>query len=102
MNKIVIPYFGERIASRFDTAQNFILANVENGQIANKDNIKIVDESPLKKIDILANLGANILICDGLTKSCENYLVMKGIQIFPWIQGNIEDILVDFIANTML
>ena len=102
MKKIVIPYFGERISSRFDTAQNFILADVENGKIVNKENIRIVDENPLKKIDILANLGANILICDGLTKSCENYLIMKGVKIFPWTQGNIEDILVDFITNTML
>jgi predicted Fe-Mo cluster-binding NifX family protein len=102
MKKIALLIFQDRIASRLDSAEKLMLVKVEGGKIISRELILLEEVDPLKKADKIVQLNPDILICGGLTENCEEIFRNTSINVFPWIQGNAENILSLCVKNTVI
>ncbi|MCA9735705.1 MAG: hypothetical protein H6696_00285 [Deferribacteres bacterium] len=102
MQRVAIPVFGDRISNRLDCSENVLLVSIENGQVIKRDTCHLAEIDSFSKLGLLANLGIDVLICNGITEFFENRLSDRHIQIIPWISGEAETILEQYLQGTLL
>lgn len=95
--KIAIPTFGERISPRFDCACTILLLTIEDNSVTEDRVIDIGSWSPVERIDKLKNLEIDVLLCGGIDNSSYEQLKSRGIDVIPWITGNVSDVVLGFL-----
>jgi predicted Fe-Mo cluster-binding NifX family protein len=101
MMNIAISVFRDRISSRIDSADELLFLSMENGEIRKRKTIRIIPSSPIDKIHQIIELHPDVLICGGLTKLCEHKLKNSKINVIPWVKGNTDEVLSEFIKGTL-
>ena len=101
MKTIAIPIFESRISVRLDCAEYIHLIKLERGVVKNRETMRLITANPLEKIKVLIKLNPDVLICGGLTEYCQNRLKNTDIQIIPWVRGNIEEILAQYLEGKL-
>jgi predicted Fe-Mo cluster-binding NifX family protein len=99
--KVAISVFGSRISSRLDCSECILLVSIETGKVVRQQQTRWPHLNPLEKIRLLIQEGTEVLICGGLTEAWANMLHESGIEVFPWVQGEVEDVLVQFMQGTL-
>jgi predicted Fe-Mo cluster-binding NifX family protein len=85
--KIAVPLFGERIAPRFDTALKVLFITIEDGKIAEEEEITLVGVHPLRMSHWFKEEGVDIVICAAIDVMCSRTIVENDIQLFCRIVG---------------
>ncbi len=101
MKKIALSVFRDRISSRLDAADKILLLTLENEQINKREPVRIIPSSPLDKMHQIIQLNPDVLICGGLTQLCDSKLKNSSITVIPWIKGNTEEVLKQFIEGKL-
>ena len=101
MMKIAIPLFNRRIAPRFDCAQSFLLAVVENGEVIEHEELPTSRWPPLERVDKLCDLAVDTLICGGIDKASARRLNFYRVRIYSWVTGRAEDALQSLIRGEL-
>lgn len=99
METVVIPHFGNRVSPRLDYAEDFKLLTIENHRIQKEESIKIITKSRLERINRIIRLNPNLVICNGLTERCYVELTKSKIRVIPWMQGEVEEVLENYLAG---
>lgn len=99
--KIAIPVFQTKISPRFDQTQEFVLLEMENGTITTRETLTTKDWSVLDRMKHLVSLEVNTLICGGIDRASLQYLGFKGIKIYSWVTGEVEDAVSCFLSHRM-
>jgi len=94
--KIAIPAFHTKISPRFDSTQGFILLQIERNSIVKRDRLPTRNWSASAKIKRLAELAVDTVICGGIDLASMQQLNHKGIKIYSWVTGEIEDAVTRF------
>lgn len=90
--KVAITRWGTRVSPLFDTAQQIALWELRGGEIAGRQDISIGYVPPPFRADFLAELGVGTLICGGISGFLHQQLLARGIQVIPWVTGEVEDV----------
>ncbi|MDL1876159.1 hypothetical protein FBQ85_13445 [Cytophagia bacterium CHB2] len=61
----------------------------------------MVQTNPLEKINMLMQLGVEVVICGGITEICSNKFNDSGMQVIPWVRGEAEEVLSQFLAGKL-
>ncbi|MBL1213363.1 MAG: NifB/NifX family molybdenum-iron cluster-binding protein [Ignavibacteriae bacterium] len=93
MKKIIIPAFGSRISPRLDFAKYIHIIEVDGKKIIKRDLIQIITQNRLNRIQQLIKLSPDVIICDGLTEMCLNEFKKAKVEVVPWVNGEIEEII---------
>ena len=101
MKRIALSVFKDRISARLDTADKILLLTLENEKVKKREPVRIIPSSPLDKIHQIIQLNPDVLICGGLTQLCENKLKNSKITVVPWIKGNTEEVLKQFVEEKL-
>ncbi len=101
MITIAVPVFGSRISGRLDAAESVLLVSIENNRIKQKDKIRLVQKTGLEKVNTLIQIGPDVIICGGLTEICSSRLKDSKIKTIPWIQGDVDEILSNFLQGKL-
>lgn len=101
MQIIAITKFHSRVSSRLDCTQNIDLIYVENHKISKWEHIHLTAKNPLDKINTLKDLGVEVVICGGITEICLNQLKNDRIDVYPWVRGEIQDVVQRFLKGTL-
>ena len=99
MKKIALSTYRNRISSRLDSADEILFISMENGKIRNRKTIRIIPSSPIDKIHQIIELQPDVLICGGLTKLCCIKLKNSNINVIPWVKGNTNEVLNEFLKG---
>lgn len=100
--KIALARWGNYISPLLDAAQEIMLAEVEKGQITSRRQIRLVnDGTGLSLLEQLMGLGVNVLICGGVSNYLYYWLVARGIQVFPWVSGEVEEVLQAYLQGSL-
>ncbi|MBL0175608.1 MAG: hypothetical protein IPP94_10150 [Ignavibacteria bacterium] len=95
MTTIAITTFGNRVSARLDCADCFLLVKVHDGKVLTRTSMHL---DPRGGRQVLEGLGVRVLICGGLTEQCVRMLRGSRIRVIPWVQGDVEEVLTQFIA----
>ena len=101
MKKIALSVFRDRISSRLDAADKILLLTLENEQINKREPVRIIPSSTLDKMYQIIQLNPDVLICGGLTQLCDSKLKNSSITVIPWIKGNTEEVLKQFMEGKL-
>jgi predicted Fe-Mo cluster-binding NifX family protein len=99
--KIAIPVFGNRVSSRLDCSESVLLVNIEEGVILRRQEMRWSHDSTLEKIRCMIQEGVQVLICGGLTETCARMLHDTGLEVIPWVRGEIEDVLRQYMQGAL-
>ena len=102
MKKIAIPVFENRISNRLDCSENIMLYSVDNEKVKSCETIRLVRANPSEKLNVLLELGIDVLICNGITNFYSYKLKESKIQVIPWISGESEDVLQHYLKGELL
>lgn len=100
-HKVAIPVFGNRVSSRLDCSESVLFVSIEDGMIVRRQETRWTHVNQLTKIRLLVQEGVEVLICGGLTETCANMLDETAIKVVPWVRGEIEDVLFQFMQGTL-
>jgi len=90
---IAIPKFGNRVAPRFDCTSEFVIYKIVDRQILERKLINIRMLNPIMRINELIDYEITDLICGAINMFTIRYAINKGINVIPWVTGNLESIM---------
>lgn len=100
--KIAIPMFNSRVSPRFDCAAKILIATIESGKVSERQEYALANLHPIRRSSLLCELGVTVLICGGISSFCHRFILNNKIRVIPMIQGEIEDVLNDFMKGRLI
>ena len=100
--KIAVTIWEDRVSPVMDTAQQLLVVEIEGDTVIND---MIVDIPPLhflQKARMIAELGVNTLICGAVSRPMEEVVTAMGVNIIPWIKGDVQQVINAYIHGTIL
>jgi len=101
MKTILIPVFNELVSSRLDCTEYFLLIKINDRVILNRETIKIIAKNQLEKLNVILSMKPDTVICNGLTEFFKNGFLKNGIKIIPWVHGQFEDVIQNFMKGNL-
>ena len=97
--KVAIPLFRNRISPRFDCSESILLIDITKFHVKEEDVLEIGKWPPSLKNNLLSKLRVDVLLCGGIRKT--DYLELKdlGIEVYPSLTGEVEEIKRAFIKG---
>ncbi len=99
--RIAAPFWGGRISPVLDVAKKYLLAEVEDGQVASTQELTITGVSPQQCAEILWRNKVVVLICGAISEEFFDLLNSHDIEVYPWCAGNVDEIIQAFISDTI-
>ncbi len=98
MKKIAITVWQDRISPVFDSSQ-WLQVFDASGESVDSRLEHIGDQSPLARVERLKDLDVDILICGAITRSLHMALVSSGMDVYPFVCGDVNTVLHDLLQN---
>ena len=99
--KVALPYWQDRISPVLDTADNFLLADVEGGIPGRSERINLSGRSYSEKAEFLKRRGVNLLLCGAVSEYCQGIFFSNGIEVIPWLRGKVDCVIEAFIKRNL-
>ena len=97
--RVALTSWQNRISPVLDTAQSFLLVDIDNAEIVASSSINLGSGSLLMKLDHLKKAGCSFLLCGAVSEFCRRQVVASGITLIPWLRGDVNTVLEAFVAD---
>jgi predicted Fe-Mo cluster-binding NifX family protein len=99
--KVLITVWNGRISPVFDVAKEALLINVENGEVVSKDTVSIAYGTCMHKVQFIISEKIDVLICGAVSRRVEMELIDKGIFVYSFVSGDVDEVIEGFIHNRL-
>jgi predicted Fe-Mo cluster-binding NifX family protein len=91
--KVAFTAWEDRISPVFDSARKLLIADVENGQIVDRQ-YELFNPQPVSRlVDLLKALEIEVLICGAISQTPSIIIESSGVKLVSFVGGKIDDIL---------
>jgi predicted Fe-Mo cluster-binding NifX family protein len=90
--RIAIPQWNGRVSPVLDVAKTIVLFEIFEGEARHREIVSIEMGDLIKKARWFRSLGIETLICGALSRSLERTLTSTGIEVIPFICGDVENV----------
>lgn len=90
---IALTIWGERISPVFDAAHELMVVEIKSGKILEKRFYSFDPDRVGSLIDMLAHDRVTVMICGAISEMPAQMISESGIQLIPFISGNVDRIL---------
>jgi predicted Fe-Mo cluster-binding NifX family protein len=93
--RIAIPLFGTRISPRFDGASDVMLVwcGCPQDRPLRRHVVTLEGTDVIERIHQLAGLAVDLVICGGISNEESARLHAAGIDVIPWVTGDVREVL---------
>lgn len=99
--RVALTIHNNRIAPVFDVARRVLLVGVENGEAVQREEQALPANSLFEKMHYLTEAGVQTLICGALCHSTEADLTRAGMQVLPFVSGDVESVLQGWLTGQL-
>ena len=99
--RVAIPTWEDRISPVFDTAAHLLVVDIENNSEITRETHSLAP-SLKSRMETLAQLSIDLLICGAITRPLFEGLARTGIHIIPYVCGNVEEILKNIMTGEQI
>jgi predicted Fe-Mo cluster-binding NifX family protein len=99
--KLAIPVSGGRVSTAFDFSRRLLLLEYEDGREVSRAELVLEEENPLSRARRLQTLGVKVLICGAISWTLAEHLVSSGIDVIPFVGGEVEEVLIAYLAGQL-
>lgn len=96
---IAITVWGNRISPVFDSAQTLLVVEIHGDRVVGQRSCFFQANSFNRCLRQLEELEVRVLICGALCEGPARLLESHGIEIIPFVTGETEQILADFVRG---
>ena len=95
--KVALTVWENRISPVFDSARMILVVEVESGAVVSRHYEPFGSERSFYRATKLSKLEVNVLICGAISQFYANMIEAYGIQVIPFIAGdvNVGGVIVD-------
>ena len=91
--KVAVTVWEDRVSPVFDASRKLLIAEIEDTRITNRSHFLFDPEYPAGLAKILGALDVPVLICGAVSQMPANVLTSGGIDLVPFITGQVERVL---------
>ncbi|MBN1163538.1 MAG: NifB/NifX family molybdenum-iron cluster-binding protein [Candidatus Krumholzibacteriota bacterium] len=99
--KIAITKWNNRVSPVFDEARSLTVIDVEDGKERGRNDCFVPEHSVRGKVRSLVELGIDTVICGAVSREMSRAINQKGIQLIPWVSGEVEEVLSAYLADEL-
>jgi len=103
--RIAVATFDERVSPRFDCAAHFLLVESDGQRTTRREQFALPPawdaKGILQRLDWLADQGVTDLICGGIDGCTAGELRARGIRLFDWVSGEVDDALAAWLRGEL-
>ena len=100
--KIAVPIYNDSVSNVFDFSTRLLLVDIENGKEANRSEVALESQLLPQRASQLKNLEVDILVCGAISRVLANMVTTSGIQVLPYVTGNINDVLQAYLTGQLV
>lgn len=100
--KVAIPRFGEDVAPCFEYSATIAIFTISRRRVVDQTDFTLQSREALDRIRLLRDQKVDTLICGGVQDKFEDLLRANGIRVISWVTGKVEDLLDQFIQETLV
>ena len=89
------------VYSHYGRAEQFMLYDIENKEVKNKEILIVYKMVPTSVAKHLANHGVDVVICGNIGDSARNKVYEQGLILYAGVEGNCDEVVQDFINGTL-
>ena len=98
---IVFPLFGSRVSPRFDCAPAMLLVTAAGGEVTGREIVSMEGRNSLDRVNWLCQQSVDVIICGGISCFTMRMLTDRGLRVYPWVTGDIDDALRLFLRGQL-
>jgi len=91
--KVAITVWENRVSPVFDSACTLLIAEIKNARVMKKIYQHVNPDMPMQLVQMLHSQGVVALICGAVSEGPANVIETAGIELVPFITGDIEKVL---------
>ena len=99
--RLAIPEFNGRVSPVFDFCRRLIIVEVSTDGPSERFKVDWSVPEVQNRADRLEALKIDALLCGGISSDLAEDVARKGIRVFPWISGEVQEVLNAFLANRL-
>ncbi len=99
--KVALPIRNGRVSPVFDVACRLIVVAFEGGTPAERSEFSIKESGGDARAILLQELGISVLICGAISNQTARIVERRGIELIPWIVGEIDDVIDAYCAGSL-
>lgn len=99
--KIAATYESGQVFGHFGHCRQFLVAEVENGQVTQSEVVPVLGSGHSALADFLRGLGVEKLVCGGIGAGARVALAQAGIELFPGVSGDALAAVAQLAAGTL-
>ena len=99
--KIAATYENGQVFGHFGHCRQFLVAEVENGQVTHSEVVPVLGSGHSALADFLRGLGVEKLVCGGIGAGARVALAQAGIELFPGVNGDALAAVAQLAAGTL-
>lgn len=84
-----------------DVARRFLLLEVDPRQRTTRREVSIEALDPVTRVQQIAALRAQVLICGAVSRPLESMLVSAGVRVIPNTCGEVDEVVAAFLAGRL-
>ncbi len=100
--RVAIPRFGESVAPCFEHTSTITIFSIHRKRIVSQEDFVFNSREGLDRVRLLRDQDVDVLICGGMQEVFETMLAARGIQVYSWVSGNVDELLESFLAGTLV
>jgi predicted Fe-Mo cluster-binding NifX family protein len=94
-----VPLHGDDVAPRFCSADQFLIAELDRGQVRRARRLTIPEEAWSRRLDRLSAAGVSVLLCGGFNRSFLPHAEGLGIRVISGLAGEAERLIDAFLRD---
>jgi predicted Fe-Mo cluster-binding NifX family protein len=94
-----VPLHGEDVAPRFCSASEFMIAELDGGQVGRVHRLSIAEDAWSARLERLAAAGVRVLLCGGFNRSFLPLAEGLGIRVISGLAGEAGQLIDAFLRN---
>jgi predicted Fe-Mo cluster-binding NifX family protein len=99
--KLAIPIRNERVSPVFDSASRLLVIELQGDEAVSRSEIPIREGGPGARSALLHELGVSTLICGAISNRTAMKVERLGIELLPWIVGDIDEVIEAYCRGTL-
>ena len=99
--KLAIPIRNDRVSPVFDSASRLLVVDFEGGAAVSRAEFPFREGGPGARASLLHDLGISTLICGAISNRTAMKVERLGIELLPWIVGDIEEVIEAYRSGTL-
>jgi predicted Fe-Mo cluster-binding NifX family protein len=99
--KLAIPELNGRVSPTFDFCRNLLFVELSSGESPRITDLDLSGLQGCQRACFLKTLKIEILLCGGISKDLEEDVREHGVQVVPWLSGDIMEVLGAYLEDKL-